>query len=400
MSVKAEERVSHQNLGQQLELFMSMEEAPGMPFYLPKGMILRNVLEDLWREKHQRAGYQEIKTPIMMKQELWEKSGHWDHYHENMYFADVDDQKYAIKPMNCPGAVLIFNSKRRSYRELPIRYAELGLVHRHELSGSLNGLLRVRAFTQDDAHLFVLEEQIESEIAKVIDLVDEFYSEFGFSYKVELSTRPENYMGSVEAWDQAEHALETVLQHKQVEYQVNEGDGAFYGPKIDFHILDALGRSWQCGTVQLDFQMPEKFGCRYIDEDNQLRQPIMIHRAIYGSIERFIAILLEHFQGSFPLWLSPIQVKVLPISDAHSVYAEEIKQQLVKMGYRVEIDNRVEKIGLKIREAAMQKHPYMLIIGDQEKEKNVVSVRKHKVGVLGEMSISEFIERLNEEKKI
>lgn len=400
MSVKAEERVSHQNLGQQLELFMSMEEAPGMPFYLPKGMILRNILENLWREKHQRAGYQEIKTPIMMKQELWEKSGHWDHYHENMYFADVDDQKYAIKPMNCPGAVLIFNSKRRSYRELPIRYAELGLVHRHELSGSLNGLFRVRAFTQDDAHLFVLEEQVESEIAKVLDLVDEFYSEFGFSYKVELSTRPENYMGSAEAWDQAEQALETVLQHKQVEYQVNEGDGAFYGPKIDFHILDALGRSWQCGTVQLDFQMPEKFGCRYIDEDNQLQQPIMIHRAIFGSIERFIAILLEHFQGSFPLWLSPIQVKVLPISDAHSEYAESIKQQLVQKGYRVEIDNRVEKIGLKIREAAMQKHPYMLIIGDEEKENNAVSVRKHKVGVLGELSISEFIEGLNEEKNI
>ncbi|SDN46481.1 threonyl-tRNA synthetase [Psychrobacillus sp. OK028] len=399
MSVK-EERVSHQNLGQRLELFMSMEEAPGMPFYLPKGMVLRNELENLWREKHQRGGYQEIKTPIMMKQELWEKSGHWDHYHENMYFADVDNQKYAIKPMNCPGAVLIFNSKRRSYRELPVRYAELGLVHRHELSGSLNGLLRVRAFTQDDAHLFVLEEQIESEIAKVLDLVDEFYSEFGFSYKVELSTRPENYMGSVEVWDQAEKALEKVLQQKEVEYQVNEGDGAFYGPKIDFHILDALGRSWQCGTVQLDFQMPEKFGCNYIDEDNQLRQPIIIHRAIYGSIERFIAILLEHFQGSFPLWLAPVQVKVLPISDAHSEYAEEVKQQLEQKGYRVEIDSRIEKIGLKIREAAMQKHPYMLIIGDQEKENNAVSVRKHKVGVLGEMSISAFIEEINQEKKI
>ncbi|WP_419960235.1 threonine--tRNA ligase [Psychrobacillus sp. BM2] len=400
MSVKAEERVSHQQLGQQLELFMSMEEAPGMPFYLPKGMILRNELENLWREKHQRAGYQEIKTPIMMKQELWEKSGHWDHYHENMYFADVDDQKYAIKPMNCPGSVLIFNSKRRSYRELPIRYAELGLVHRHELSGSLNGLLRVRAFTQDDAHLFVLEEQIESELAKVLDLVDEFYSEFGFSYRVELSTRPDNYMGSAETWNRAEQALETVLQQKQVEYQINEGDGAFYGPKIDFHILDALGRSWQCGTVQLDFQMPEKFECRYIDEDNQLRQPIMIHRAIYGSIERFIAILLEHFQGSFPLWLAPVQVKILPIADAHIEYAEDVKQQLEQEGYRVEIDNRIEKIGLKIREAALQKHPFMLIIGEQEKENNAVSVRKHKAGVLGEMSILEFIEGLNKEKKI
>ena len=400
MSMKSEESVSHQKLGQQLELFMSMEEAPGMPFYLPKGMILRNVLENLWRKKHQRAGYQEIKTPIMMKQELWKKSGHWDHYHENMYFADVDDQKYAMKPMNCPGAVLIFNSKRRSYRELPIRYAELGLVHRHELSGSLNGLLRVRAFTQDDAHLFVLEEQIESEVAKVLDLVDEFYSEFGFSYKVELSTRPENYMGLVDVWDKAEQSLEKVLQQKKVEYQINEGDGAFYGPKIDFHILDALGRSWQCGTVQLDFQMPEKFGCKYIDEDNQLRKPIMIHRAIYGSIERFIAILLEHFQGSFPLWLSPVQVKVLPISEAHSEYAEKVKQQLEQKGYRVESDNRVEKIGLKIRDAALQKDPYMLIVGDHEKESNVVSVRKHRVGVMGEMSISAFLEELNEEKKI
>ncbi|MER2006896.1 MAG: threonine--tRNA ligase [Psychrobacillus sp.] len=391
MSVKAEERLSHQKLGQQLELFMSMEEAPGMPFYLPKGMVLRNELENLWREKHQQAGYQEIKTPIMMKQELWEKSGHWDHYHENMYFADVDEQKYAIKPMNCPGAVLIFNSKRRGYRELPIRYAELGLVHRHELSGSLNGLLRVRAFTQDDAHLFVLEEQIEGELAKVLDLVDEFYRKFGFSYKVELSTRPEDFMGSVEVWDQAEEALESVLKSKQVEYQVNEGDGAFYGPKIDFHILDSLGRSWQCGTVQLDFQMPEKFNCQYVDENNQLRRPIMIHRAIYGSIERFIAILLEHFQGNFPLWLAPVQVKVLPIADAHLAYAEEVKSRLQQEGYRVEVDDRVEKIGLKIREAAMQKHPYMLIIGDQEMENQVVSVRKHRVGSLGDMGIEAFI---------
>ncbi|MER2261749.1 MAG: threonine--tRNA ligase [Psychrobacillus sp.] len=391
MSVKAEERLSHQKLGQQLELFMSMEEAPGMPFYLPKGMVLRNELESLWREKHQKAGYQEIKTPIMMKQELWEKSGHWDHYHENMYFADVDEQKYAIKPMNCPGAVLIFNSKRRGYRELPIRYAELGLVHRHELSGSLNGLLRVRAFTQDDAHLFVLEEQIESELAKVLELVDEFYREFGFSYKVELSTRPDDFMGSVEAWDQAEEALESVLKSKQVEYQVNEGDGAFYGPKIDFHILDSLGRSWQCGTVQLDFQMPEKFNCQYVDENNQLRRPIMIHRAVYGSIERFIAILLEHYQGNFPLWLAPVQVKVLPIADAHIAYAQKIKAQLEQEGYRVEVDDRAEKIGLKIREAALQKHPYMLIIGDQEMERQVVSVRKHRVGSIGEMGVEAFI---------
>ncbi|WP_342599393.1 threonine--tRNA ligase [Psychrobacillus sp. FSL H8-0483] len=400
MSAKAEERVSHQKLGQQLELFMSMEEAPGMPFYLPKGMVLRNELENLWRIKHQRAGYQEIKTPIMMKQELWEKSGHWDHYHENMYFSNVDEQKYAIKPMNCPGAVLIFNSKRRSYRELPVRYAELGLVHRHELSGSLNGLLRVRAFTQDDAHLFVREDQIESEIDKVLDLVDEFYSEFGFSYKIELSTRPADFMGSVEVWDLAEQALESVLKKKQLDYQVNEGDGAFYGPKIDFHILDSLGRSWQCGTVQLDFQMPEKFNCQYIDEDNQLKKPIMIHRAIYGSIERFIAILLEHFQGSFPLWLAPVQLKILPIADAHVSYAEEVKRKLEQDGYRVEIDNRVEKIGLKIREGSLQKHPYMLIVGDQEMEKDVVSVRKHKGGSIGEMNMSELIEHLKVEKRV
>ncbi|MEI4770683.1 threonine--tRNA ligase [Psychrobacillus sp. FJAT-51614] len=394
MSIKAEERISHQKLGQQLELFMSSDEAPGMPFYLPNGMVLRNELEYFWREKHRRAGYQEIKTPIMMKQELWEKSGHWDHYHENMYFSQVDDQKYAIKPMSCPGAVLIFNSKRRSYRELPIRYAELGLVHRHELSGSLNGLLRVRAFTQDDAHLFVREDQIESEIDKVLNLVDEFYSAFGFSYKIELSTRPENFMGEVEAWEQAEHALESVLKNKQLEYQINEGDGAFYGPKIDFHILDSLGRSWQCGTVQLDFQMPEKFHCQYIDENNELHQPIMIHRAIYGSIERFIAILIEHFQGSFPLWLAPVQIKILPIADAHVPYAEKLKEQLEQEGYRIEIDDRVEKIGLKIREAAMQKYPYMLIVGEQEMLNSKISVRKHKVGTIGEMGLNEFIDHL------
>ncbi len=394
MSVKAEESASHQKLGQQLELFMSVEEAPGMPFYLPNGMILRNQLEEFWKEKHRKAGYLEIKTPIMMKQELWEKSGHWDHYQENMYFSDVDDQRYAIKPMSCPGAVIIFNSKKRSYRELPLRYAELGLVHRHELSGSLNGLLRVRAFTQDDAHLFVLEEQIEQEVTKVLDLVDEFYSAFGFSYKVELSTRPNNFMGSIEKWGRAEQALESVLQEKQVEYQINEGDGAFYGPKIDFHIYDSMGRSWQCGTIQLDFQMPEKFECKYIDENNELKQPIMIHRAIYGSIERFIAILLEHFQGSFPLWLAPVQVKILPITDGQIPYAESVKQQLEIEGYRIEIDNRVEKIGLKIREAALQKHPYMLIIGEQEVEKEVVSVRKHKEGEIGEMAVKEFLAEL------
>ncbi|MFE8702847.1 threonine--tRNA ligase [Cytobacillus sp. FJAT-54145] len=385
------EMKNHRKLSQQLELFMSMEEAPGMPFFLPMGMVLRNELEGFWKRKHQQSGYQEIKTPIMMKQELWEQSGHWDHYHENMYFSNVDNQNYALKPMNCPGAVLIYKSKRRSYRELPIRLGELGLVHRHELSGSLNGLLRVRSFTQDDAHLFVRKDQIEIEIDKVLDLIHEFYSEFGFSYKVELSTRPEDFMGSVQMWDQAENALESVLKKKSISYQVNEGDGAFYGPKIDFHILDSLGRSWQCGTVQLDFQMPEKFDCHYIGEDNKPHRPIIIHRAIYGSIERFMAILIEHYGGEFPFWLSPIQAKILPISDAHLDFAYKIKSELEVLGYRIEVDDRVEKVGLKIRETELQKVPFMIIIGDKEMEKGSLSVRKRKEGNLGDMTIEELL---------
>ncbi|QED46162.1 threonine--tRNA ligase [Cytobacillus dafuensis] len=399
MSMEMEvEKRNHRKLGQQLELFMSMEEAPGMPFFLPKGMVIRNELEHLWKQRHQQVGYQEIKTPIMMKQELWEQSGHWEHYHENMYFSHVDEQNYAIRPMNCPGAVLIFNSKRRSYRELPIRFAELGLVHRHELSGSLNGLLRVRSFTQDDAHLFVREDQIESEIAKVLDLIDEFYSTFGFSYKMELSTRPEDFMGSVEIWDRAESALEKVLKIKELPYQINQGDGAFYGPKIDFHILDSLGRSWQCGTVQLDFQMPEKFHCQYIGEDNKPHRPIMIHRAIYGSIERFMAILIEHFAGDFPFWLAPVQAKILPISDAHLSYAYQMKRDLELAGFRIDVDDRVEKVGLKIREAEKQKVPYMLIIGDQEVQNESAALRKHQVGNVGQMSIQDIIARFSEEK--
>ncbi|MFD1739744.1 threonine--tRNA ligase [Bacillus salitolerans] len=397
MSIELEAaKRNHRKLGQELELFVSMEEAPGMPFFLPKGMIVRNELENFWRSEHQKAGYQEIKTPIMMKQELWEKSGHSDHYHENMYFSDVDDQRYAIKPMNCPGAVLIFNSKRRSYRELPIRYGELGLVHRHELSGSLSGLLRVRSFTQDDAHLFVSEDQIEEELSKVLDLINKFYSKFGFSYKIELSTRPDDFMGAAELWDVAENALESVLNKKGLDYQVNPGDGAFYGPKIDFHILDSLNRSWQCGTVQLDFQMPEKFDCSYIGEDNKPKRPIMIHRAIYGSIERFMAILIEHYAGEFPLWLSPVQVKILPISDAHLQYAHQVKSQLEQMGYRSEIDDRVEKIGLKIREAEMQKIPFMMVVGDKEMENNQVALRKRKDGNLGAVSVAAAGEILKE----
>jgi threonyl-tRNA synthetase len=389
--LEAEKR-NHRKLGQELELFTSMEEAPGMPFFLPNGMVVRNELEDLWRKKHKKAGYQEIKTPIMMKQELWEQSGHWDHYHENMYFSNVDEQNYAIKPMSCPGAVLIFNNKRRSYRELPIRYAELGLVHRHELSGSLNGLLRVRAFTQDDAHIFVRVDQIQSEIAKVLELVDEFYSLFGFNYKVELSTRPEEFMGSEDMWDRAEFALESVLKSKEVNYQVNPGDGAFYGPKIDFHILDSLGRSWQCGTVQLDFQMPQKFNCSYVGEDNNLHVPVMIHRAIYGSIERFMAILIEHYAGEFPLWLAPVQAKIIPISDAQAAYAEDVKSQLQAAGLRVEVDGRNEKIGLKIREAEKQKIPYMLVVGDKEVENQSLAIRKRKMRNLGVLGIEEALE--------
>ncbi|WML58710.1 threonine--tRNA ligase [Neobacillus sp. PS2-9] len=390
--LEAEKR-NHRKLGQELELFTSMDEAQGMPFFLPNGMVIRNELENLWRKKHKRAGYQEIKTPIMLKQELWEQSGHWNHYHENMYFSNVDDQNYAIKPMNCPGAILIFNSKRRSYRELPIRFAELGLVHRHELSGSLNGLLRVRSFTQDDAHLFVRVDQIESEIDKVLQLVDEFYSHFGFEYKVELSTRPEEYMGSEEIWDEAELALESVLKSKGVNFQINPGDGAFYGPKIDFHILDSLGRSWQCGTVQLDFQMPQKFNCSYVGEDNKLHPPVLIHRAIYGSVERFMAILIEHFAGEFPLWLAPVQAKIIPISDSHAVFANEVKSQLESAGLRVEVDYRAEKMGLKIREAEKQKIPYMLVIGDKEMENQSLALRKRQEGNLGVMSVQETIER-------
>ncbi|PAD20026.1 threonine--tRNA ligase [Terribacillus saccharophilus] len=387
------EKRNHRKLGQQLELFLSMEEAPGMPFFLPKGMVLRNKLEELWKEKHAQAGYDEIKTPIMMKQQLWEQSGHWDHYHENMYFSEVDDQRYAIKPMSCPGAVLIYNSKLRSYRDLPLRYAELGLVHRHELSGSLNGLLRVRSFTQDDAHLFVREDQIEQEVEKVLQLIDSFYSLFGFTYEVELSTRPEDFMGSPAVWDKAEAALENVLKRQGIAYKVNAGDGAFYGPKIDFHILDSLGRSWQCGTVQLDFQMPEKFDCSYVDQENSRRQPIMIHRAIYGSIERFMAILIEHYAGDFPFWLAPVQASILPISDVHADYAHAVCEELRKAGYRVSVDDRSEKIGLKIREGSQQKIPYLLIVGDSEMQNKTVAVRKRPEGNIGELSLENLIKQ-------
>ncbi|WEZ06550.1 threonine--tRNA ligase [Priestia flexa] len=385
------EKQNHQQLGKELELFLTLEEAPGMPFFLPNGMAIRNELVNDWKQKHIQAEYAEIQTPVMMKQHLWEQSGHWDHYQENMYFSNVDEQSYALKPMNCPGAILLFNSKRRSYRELPVRYAELGLVHRHELSGSLNGLFRVRSFTQDDAHLFVTPAQIEAELNGVLKLVHEFYEQFDFEYKVELSTRPEKYMGDLSMWEQAEASLENVLKARGLAYEINRGDGAFYGPKIDFHILDSLGRSWQCGTVQLDFQMPEKFDCTYIGEDNTPHRPVMIHRAVYGSIERFMGILIEHYGGDFPLWLAPVQVKILPIADAHIDYANEVAQRLRQHGRRVEVDSRKEKIGLKIREATLRKAPYIVIVGDQEVANSSLAVRKRSDNSQHSLSFDDFL---------
>lgn len=387
----------HRKLGRELELFTFSEEAPGMPFFLPNGMILRNLLEQLWREEHEKAGYLEIKTPIMMNRRLWEQSGHWEHYHENMYFTKIDSQDFAVKPMNCPGGMLVYKSKLRSYRDLPIRLGELGLVHRHEMSGALNGLLRVRTFTQDDAHIFVRPDQIKDEINRIIELIDKFYSLFGFSYTVELSTRPEKSMGSDELWEKATDALRSVLEERGMEYVVNEGDGAFYGPKIDFHVSDAIKRTWQCGTIQLDFQMPEKFDCTYIGEDNQKHTPVVIHRVIYGSIERFMAVLIEHYAGAFPTWLAPVQAKLLPIAAAHVDYARKIQAQMEEAGIRVQVDDRNEKIGYKIREAQMQKVPYMFVIGDKEIESNSLAVRKRGEGDIGAKPVAEVIAMLQEE---
>ena len=387
----------HKKLGKELELFMITPEGPGFPFFLPKGMALRNVLEDFWRKKHVLNGYQEIKTPVILNEELWHRSGHWDHYKNNMYTTKIDEQDYALKPMNCPGGMLVYKSKMHSYREFPIRLGELGLVHRHEKSGELNGLFRVRCFTQDDAHIFCLPTQIESEIINLMKLINEVYSIFGFSYTLELSTRPENSMGSDEDWERAETALKKALEDQKMEYQVNEGDGAFYGPKIDFHIKDCLGREWQCGTIQLDFQMPERFDLTYIGEDGEKHRPVMLHRVIFGSIERFIGILIEHYAGAFPTWLAPVQVRLLPISDNHIEYAKKVINELEKLGIRVEIDERQEKIGYKIREAQLQKIPYMLIIGDKEVEANAVGVRSRKDGDIGQMLLKEFIKKLEQE---
>lgn len=389
----------HRKLGKELEIFSFSDEAPGMPFYLPNGMVIRNELEDLWREEHQKGGYKEIKTPIMMNRRLWEQSGHWEHYHENMYFTKIDNLDFAIKPMNCPGGMLAYKTKLHSYRDLPLRYGELGLVHRHEMSGALNGLLRVRNFTQDDAHLFVRPDQIEAEIGGIIDLIDKFYSLFGFTYHVELSTRPEKSMGSDELWEQATDALKNVLDKKGMSYIINEGDGAFYGPKIDFHVSDVLKRTWQTGTIQLDFQMPEKFDLTYVGENNQKLTPVVIHRVIYGSMERFMALLIEHYAGAFPVWLAPVQVKLLPIAEPHYAYAEEVYKRMEEAGIRVELDNRNEKIGYRIREAQLQKVPYMLVMGDKELEDKTLSVRKRGEGDLGSTPVEKVIAQILEEIK-
>ena len=380
----------HRKLGRELDLFSLQEEGPGFPFFHPKGMVLRNLLEDYWRKEHVKHGYQEIKTPIILNRDLWIRSGHWDHYQDNMYFTKIDDMDYAVKPMNCPGSMIVYKTKSHSYRELPIRIGELGLVHRHELSGALHGLMRVRCFTQDDAHIFMLPEQIKDEIIGVINLVDDFYSLFGFKYHVELSTRPEDSMGSEEDWNKATDALREALEEKEMPYKVNEGDGAFYGPKIDFHLEDCLGRTWQCGTIQLDFQMPERFDLTYIGSDGEKHRPVMIHRVVFGSIERFIAILIEHFAGAFPAWLSPVQVKVMSITDRSNAYINQIVDDLLESDIRVESDLRNEKIGYKIREAQMEKIPYMLVIGDKELENGTVAVRSRSKGDLGVMKQEEF----------
>lgn len=387
----------HRRLGRELGLFMMHEAGPGFPFFLPKGVMLRNTLLEYWREIHKKAGYQEIVTPIILSRSLWENSGHWDHYKDNMYTTVIDEMDFAVKPMNCPGGMMTYASEPRSYRDLPLRMAELGLVHRHEKSGQLHGLMRVRCFTQDDAHIFMTEDQIKDEIKGVANLINDVYTLFGFEYHVELSTRPEDSMGSDEDWAMAISALKDALDELGLDYVINEGDGAFYGPKIDFHLVDAIGRTWQCGTIQLDFQMPQRFELEYTGADGEKHRPIMIHRVAFGSIERFIGILIEHFAGAFPTWLAPVQVKVLPISDKYSEYAKKVTDQLDEAGIRVELDTRSEKIGYKIREAQTHKIPYMLIVGQKEEENGVVSVRSRFLGDEGQKSLTEFIAAIKAE---
>ena len=387
----------HRKLGKELGLFMFAEEGPGFPFFLPKGMTLKNTLIDYWREIHLREGYQEVSTPVILSRKLWETSGHWDHYKENMYTTVIDDEDYAIKPMNCPGGMLVYKSQPRSYRDLPLRVGELGLVHRHEKSGQLHGLMRVRCFTQDDAHIFMTQDQITDEIKGVTRLINEVYSQFGFDYFVELSTRPEDSMGSDEDWEMATNGLRNALDEMGLKYIVNEGDGAFYGPKIDFHLRDSIGRTWQCGTIQLDFQLPMRFELEYTGADGEKHRPIMIHRVVFGSIERFIGILTEHFAGAFPIWLAPVQVELMPIADRHNEFTSKVAEELKKRGIRVEIDGRSEKIGFKIREAQLQKIPYMLVIGDKEVETENVSIRCRKRGDIGTMSVSDFCDMVEKE---
>lgn len=392
-------RRDHRKIGAELDLFSIHDEGPGFPFFHPKGMVLRNELEDFWRQEHRKRGYQEIRTPIILNRSLWEQSGHWDHYRDNMYFTKIDEGDYAVKPMNCPGSILIYKNKLHSYRELPIRLAELGLVHRHELSGVLHGLMRVRCFTQDDAHIFMLSSQVHEEIMGVIDMLDDFYKVFGFAYHVELSTKPENAVGSDEIWEMATGALREALESKGLDYKINEGDGAFYGPKIDFHLMDSLGRTWQCGTIQLDFQMPDLFDLTYVGEDGQKHRPVMIHRVLFGSIERFIGILTEHFAGAFPAWLAPVQARVLPIAGRHLEYASKVVESLEQKGFRVEMDARNEKVNYKIREAQAQKIPYMLVVGDKEAEQGAVAVRHRTRGDLGAIPLGEFEDNLLNEIK-
>lgn len=380
----------HRKLGRELDLFSIQEEGPGFPFFHPKGMVIRNELETFWRKVHLKYGYQEIKTPIILHQKLWQQSGHWDHYRDNMYFTKIDGEGYAVKPMNCPGGILVYRNKHHSYRDLPLRTCELGLVHRHELSGALHGLMRVRSFTQDDAHIFMLPSQIRAEIQGVIDLFNEVYSVFGLTYHAELSTKPEDAMGSDEVWETATNALREALEDCKMPYKVNEGDGAFYGPKIDFHLQDSIGRTWQCGTIQLDMLMPENFDLTYIGEDGQKHRPVMIHRVAYGSMERFIGILIEHYAGAFPTWLSPVQVMILPITDRHVEYAEKLAAKMRKQDIRVEVDDRNEKIGYKIREAQLQKMPYTLVVGDKEMENESVAVRQRGKGDIGVQAVEQF----------
>ena len=389
----------HRKLGKELGLFVIKEEGPGFPFFLPKGMVLRNELENFWREVHHEFEYEEIRTPIILNKQLWETSGHWFHYRENMYTTIIDEEEYAIKPMNCPGGILVYQNEMHSYRDFPLRYAELGLVHRHELSGALHGLFRVRAFTQDDAHVFMLPSQMQSELMKVIELFDRIYSQFGLKYHVELSTKPDNAMGDDAIWEAATEALRNAIEAKGIPYVINPGDGAFYGPKLDYHIEDSLGRTWQCGTIQLDMNLPERFQIEYVGEDGQKHRPIMIHRACFGSMERFIGILTEHYAGAFPTWMAPVQVKILPISEKHVEYAKDLAKQMHRDYVRVEVDDRSEKIGYKIRQAQMAKVPYMLVVGDKEVEEGTVNVRKHGGDELGSVPFEEFFNSIKTEIK-